>query len=722
GMLTNDNVTKINQPAFEGVATAGSTVRLLANGILVGSTVAGSDSSDLARPGSTAPDGRGRWEITSEPLADGAYDITVEVEDTAGNVTTVDPQLNVGSVTDVWIDTAQPNTPFLDLTTDSGRSDADEVTNVTLPTFTITADDTPGNSFPSNPFPNDLKYRLYVRPDGNIGQPEILIVDSFLNLGAFTSGGFFTHTVSLNLNNPAGTPFPDGVHDFKLEVEDRAGNISQDFLLEITVDTTRPPVDFGQPAVIGDGLFDGSDTGVVSNPATFGDRITSDTTPTLWGIAEANSTVMLYHDTTGNGFSADDTFLGQTVANPLDGNLALPAGYWQIESALDLKLLNGGDGRVNLLAVGVDVAGNTLPPTATNSDALTIFLDTQGPQIDAVTVAGFPGYDLFDPKPSVNGHSPLINSLNVYIDDLPNRFAADFLYNAIDSNSAEQNGIFQVVGDHVGPVVIDRVFVNNIAPANGLPASAIVTVSFAAPLPDDRYTFSILDQIVDLAGNRLDGESNAIEPTDNPDVGVVGDAVRSGNDIPGGNFVGRFTVDSRPEIGSFVAQNINIDTNGNFIWDPASPLGGDATNTDLKFVMNVADPVTGAVAPGGYGLHDLVFAGQFTNGNAQASGDSFDQLAVFGWSEELDGKRWLIDTDSDGVVTDPDGINVLGAAGDVISTQPVIPGFNIATAIPVAGNFDGNAANGDEIGLYNAGQWAFDVNRDFVISAGEVLV
>ena len=47
--------------------------------------------------------------------------------------------------------------------------------------------------------------------------------------------------------------------------------------------------------------------------------------------------------------------------------------------------------------------------------------------------------------------------------------------------------------------------------------------------------------------------------------------------------------------------------------------------------------------------------------------------------------------------------------------------FNVAGAIPVAGNFDGILGNGDEIGLYNSGKWGLDFNRNFVIEANEVI-
>ena len=65
------------------------------------------------------------------------------------------------------------------------------------------------------------------------------------------------------------------------------------------------------------------------------------------------------------------------------------------------------------------------------------------------------------------------------------------------------------------------------------------------------------------------------------------------------------------------------------------------------------------------------------------------------------------------------------ALGEILTLQPVggLPGnFNVVSAVPVAGNFDGNAANGDEIGLYNTGRWALDSNRNFVIDAADTFI
>ncbi len=107
-----DNKTNKMQPAFVGTAEANAKVRVYANGILVGQGVATS---------------QGDWEITVEPLADGMYTITTEVEDLAGNIT-AGP--GTGEDIVVMIDTTAPQRPTLDLenSDDTGMSNLDNVT------------------------------------------------------------------------------------------------------------------------------------------------------------------------------------------------------------------------------------------------------------------------------------------------------------------------------------------------------------------------------------------------------------------------------------------------------------------------------------------------------------------------------------------------------------------------------------------------------------------
>ena len=140
-----------------------------------------------------------------------------------------------------------------------------------------------------------------------------------------------------------------------------------------------------------------------------------------------------------------------------------------------------------------------------------------------------------------------------------------------------------------------------------------------------RYTLTVRDNLVDPVGNRLDGESGASQPSDNP-------FFPSGDGVPGGNFVARFTIDTRPEIGVWAAGTVLIDTNGNFLFDPESI---DFTNRDLTYTLGFAS--------------DYVFAGNFVLG-AGATADGFDKLAAYGRV----GNQWrfLIDVTNDGVPFD----------------------------------------------------------------------
>jgi hypothetical protein len=159
-----------------------------------------------------------------------------------------------------------------------------------------------------------------------------------------------------------------------------------------------------------------------------------------------------------------------------------------------------------------------------------------------------------------------------------------------------------------------------------------------------------------------------------------------------------------------VSQNIAIDINGNSIWDPANDETSlDVVNVDITFTMDAFE--NGSAIPGNQSPHDLLVAGRFTAvGTNTPNARFFDQFATYGNYAGV--FRWLIDFDSDGVVYgngDPDGVN------DLIVNQAAIANFNISAAVPIAGNFDNNNANGDEIGLYQSGRWAIDTNHDYII-------
>ena len=220
GMDPTDGVTRISTPVFSGLGEANGTVQLFANGDLVGTGRVGGDLTD-----GVDQDGAGLWEVASGQLDDGIYEIVAVVEDASGNLTRSE------SIT-IEIDTFAPNTPYLDLipADDTGLSQQDNITFNRLPVFHMATLD-PNQDEHLIPF--NYKYRLYVRLDSGV---ERLVYDSTTD-DSFPNSAVQDGFISLeNLRRRIDLGVPDGVHDFKLEVEDRAGNISEDYLLGITID------------------------------------------------------------------------------------------------------------------------------------------------------------------------------------------------------------------------------------------------------------------------------------------------------------------------------------------------------------------------------------------------------------------------------------------------------------------------------------------------------
>ncbi len=360
-------------------------------------------------------------------------------------------------------------------------------------------------------------------------------------------------------------------------------------------------------------------------------------------------------------------------------------------------------------AMGVtaeDLAGNE-----SDLELLDIFVDTQGPQVTDVFITDHSDFNLFGLKPNnaSQGPTPLIYQLSIDLQDFPFEHAA-FLRDAIEAGVAETPGLITLKGDHNGFIAIRDVNVILDTPVANTPATASIVLSFSNALPDDRYTLVIDDALVDIAGNNLDGENNAIEPYDFP-------FFPSGDGQPGGDFEARFTVDSRPEVGAYAQASIYVDINGNLIYDPQGSTG-DTTNRDLTFGLGIVPSLAGVVSP--FNLHDGVFVGNFPGESVDrgdgevavaAAGlfaDGYDKLAAYGYDNAIGKFRWLIDTNNDGVI-DP-------AAGDHATIQGA--GYQI-NGLPVAGNFDGDASNGDEIGLFDGTKWYFDTNHNWVIDGGD---
>ncbi|MBM3999217.1 MAG: hypothetical protein FJ297_06700 [Planctomycetes bacterium] len=646
GISDSDNVTAIRKLVMVGSGEANAILRVFATNVNSGAVQRvgiGSVQSDESDGAPT--NGTGIWELTLEPLDDGVYDLRTVVEDQAGNISPSSAPLRVE------IDTVVPNTAFLDMfeADDGGRHNDDNVTNVAAPRFTATTED-PNAAFHTTLFPAGphLRYRVYDRGEG---VAEALLFDS-----AFVPGNFVS-TGALAL--------ADGHHNLKLEVEDRAGNISADYLMTVVIDTVAPPVTITGIA--------SRDTGVTGNAATLADRVTSDIEPTFAGRAEADSIVRLYVDGK-EGIDNDNNVINApgefalTVAQPIDGDNALANGQWRTSFVRNLNHPSffDLDGVREVLATAEDLAGNVSAP-----QVLDIFIDTRGPQVTDIRIDGSPAFNLFDPKPTA-GPTPLANALRISVRDLAARSNQDanFLYTALEAGVAVNPGNFTLIGDATGAVVVNSItFIGNPVADNAAATGSII-LGFAKPLADDRFTLTITDRVVDPVGNALDGETNTAQPTGTP-------VFPSGDGRPGKDLVARFTIDSRPEIGTWAGGTMWIDTNGNGYFDPKNV---DLTNRDIVYAMGL--------------VTDDVFAGNFSP-TAASMADGFDKLAAFGF---VGGAfRWLIDTDNDG-------------RPDVIKVDPTA-----VNGLPIAGNFDGIASNGDEVGIFDGDTWYFDTDHDFEV-------
>ncbi|MGH7200688.1 MAG: Ig-like domain-containing protein, partial [Planctomycetaceae bacterium] len=599
----------------------------------------------------------------------------------------------VYNFTVINVPTPVPQLVDLVAVTDSGRHDSDDVTfhdGILHPPATqydIILDDDRIDEF------LNLNLLADATADDAFTLGADYVVEVFNN--GISIG--FAHFVGGNTWRFNATPgdLAEGHNNFisaAVRLRDRAnpsvngrGELSE--ALQVTLDTIRPPVSFGQPGVAGDGLKADSDSGVVPNPDTFVDLATNDRTPTFWGGAEADAIVRVFADVNNNGVIdlGTDIFLGQTTAVPLDGDEAEPDGFWEIESVIDLNNPNffPRDGLRQILVSAEDLPGNVNNPGDGVLDVdqvLRIFLDTQGPQVTNVFITDAPAFNLFALKPNTASPTPRVDSLTISFQDLPPRVAG-FLLPALKDDVALTPGQFLLVGDANGVIPIaDINLVQTIGP-DGVARAAIELVFFE-PLPDDRFTLTVSDSLVDRAGNALDGESNAIEPVGTP-------LFPSGDGVPGGEFVARFTVDSRPEVGAVGQRGIFIDINGNMHFDPTNL---DFVNRDLVFDFPVQT--------------DAIFAGQFVStankvlfiGNEAGGNDGFERLGAYGL---VGGQfRWLLDFNNDGVFdySAVSGVQVNGLpfAGDFIPFYP-----------------------GDEIGLFDGRTVYLDTNGDNNIGAGD---
>jgi Bacterial Ig-like domain len=275
GGSSTDNITSNPIATITGTAEANAAVTLYDTG---GTTVLGT----------TTADGAGNWSITTVELSEGLRNITAKQTDTAGN------QSVASSVLAVTVDTNIAPPTALDLrdSSDNGSSNTDDLTNDNTPTIT-------GGAVEAN-----ATVTLYD-------------TDGTTVLGTTTADGSGNWSIT-------SSALSDGVHNLTATQTDAAGNISAASTVVVMIETVAPT----SLTLDVEAFF--SDDGV-----NFSDNVTSTTTPTIRGTAEANATVTLMEGT---------TVLGTTTVNEF--------GNWAI-TTIELT-----DGVHHLTAQQMDAAGN----------------------------------------------------------------------------------------------------------------------------------------------------------------------------------------------------------------------------------------------------------------------------------------------------------------------------------------------------------------------------
>jgi len=326
GNSSTDNLTNDTTPTFTGSgAESGATVRIYADGVLVGSTTA---------------DGSGNWSATASALSEGAHTITARVVDSAGNEGADSAGLSI------TIDTTGPvvSTPDMTAATDTGSSDTDNITNNRRPTLSGTA-------------PAGTIVQLFLDYAGN-GDPYDPLNE---NLGSVVANGSGNWSRTLTVDLPAGSNF------IKARGRDDAGNFGGSSAgLMITVDVTAPAVPSAPD------LAASSDSGASNT-----DNITGDTTPTFNGSgAAANTTLRVYSDGTLIGTTTTDGAGGWS----LTPGTPLGAGTHSI-TARTVDTAGNESTDSSTLSITVD----STPPAAPSAPDLAAGSDTGNSSSDDVT-------------------------------------------------------------------------------------------------------------------------------------------------------------------------------------------------------------------------------------------------------------------------------------------------------------------------------------------------
>ncbi|MEB2724880.1 Ig-like domain-containing protein [Citrobacter braakii] len=245
GPINNNELTNDDKPKIEGIAEAGSRVKIYDNGTLLATVTA---------------DNNGNWNYTpTAALSQGAHVFTVTATDAANNTSSA-------ASWKIIVDSIAPTVPVITLVNDDVGSITGNVAN--------------------NGFTNDKTPTI-----SGTGEPGSLVTlyDNGLQMAAF----FIDRTGTWSHNVTTDEALAEGTHRFTVTATDAAGNVvTSPNPVIVTVDTLAPAA----PVIVSAT----DDVGNAPIDLLSGSR-SNDTLPELKGTGIAGSTITLYEGSTPIG-------------------------------------------------------------------------------------------------------------------------------------------------------------------------------------------------------------------------------------------------------------------------------------------------------------------------------------------------------------------------------------------------------------------------------------
>jgi Tfp pilus assembly protein PilP len=638
GPIENGGSTDDSTPTFNGTGEPGDTVHVYDQGGLLGSV-------------EVKPDGS--WSFTPPPLVNGEHQVTVVIEDPAGNRS---------EPSDPWVvivDTQAPDVPSIggvydDVGNVTGALASGDSTDDTQPTFSGQAE------------------------AGSI----VSIYDGEQKLGEVEAdeNGNWSFTPE--------EPLTEGEHSFTVRAQDAAGNLSEPSApWEVVIDTTAPT----KPGTDGEGLgISGviDDQGPIQGPIENG-GITDDTTPTFNGTGEPGDTIIIRdgEQEIGRVEIGEDGTWSFTPDEPLGegehainviiqdkaGNQSEPSDPWVVTvdtQSPDAPSIGGvfdDAGAVTGELASGDVTDDAQPTFSGQAEAGSIVSIYDGEQKLGEVVADENGSWSFAPEEPLaeGGHSFTVRAQDAAGNLSEPSASWDLVIDTQAPDAPSIGGVFDDVGEVTGALASGDATDDQRPTLSGqAEAGSIVSIfdgeqklgevladengswTFTPeePLADGQHSFTV--KAVDAAGNVSDASAAWLttivtQAPEQPSIESVTDDV---GPLTGALHSGDLTDDSRPQIsgrsepGNTVRiydrgveiGSVQADDQGNWSFTPESELA----DGEYSFTA-VAENAAGTRSPASEAFELIVYTG---NGPTQVA-----RLSHMGKDSGQDGNDFVTD-------------------------------------------------------------------------------